>query len=438
MKLSRRGFLKSSIALGVGSTTSIKYSLANSLTNDYKALVGVFLFGGNDAYNMVVPQGGGAYEDYYQARPKIALASQSLIDTGLTSQNGVALGLHPAMASLSSVFSRDKATIIVNSGQLVEPRVGKPNAALPEFLMAHNLQQEMWQSGTENMSDKLGWAGKLLDMVGGSSTLSSAISISGEQKWLRSTNQGSLLIPKHGPSNYNGFVENLDEMLNQSDFSYDNLIKDYYAKTIRSKYSENMFLQDTLSNDTGTNITYPETDLATQLQQVAKLIRSRHELGHQKQIFMVGIGGFDTHHSQNSKHHDLLAQVSQALASFQEDMEQSNIDEKVTTFTMSDFGRRIMANDTGTDHGWAGHQIVMGGAVKGSLSNNGVAYGNWPDLKAGSDYDYNNGRIIPEIAADQVNATLAKWFLGGSSPEKITELFPSLVNFKGAETLAFL
>ncbi|KHT63243.1 hypothetical protein RJ45_12555 [Photobacterium gaetbulicola] len=436
MKLSRRHFLKGTAALGATSVAPALTGLnmAHANQDDYKALVCIFLFGGNDAYNMVIPTDDGAYKKYEQARRNLAIAQSDLVPLNIASDNGVKLGLHPAMASLKSAFAEDSATVIVNSGQLVEPIIGAntPNSRVPDFLMAHNLQQTMWQSGAENMNDKLGWAGRMVQDMNLSGSLSPLMSLNGEQKWLRNNHVEPLVMTSEGAGDYTGLnnSDRLGAMMRHFDEKYANLFADNYSTAMASRYYENDALEEVLTS-VGDLDGFPQTGLGDMLHTTAKLIKVRNaaSLQHNRQIFFVGLGGFDTHKDQAGTHAALLGQVSDALVAFYQEMKAQGLSDKVTAFTMSDFGRRIMANDSGTDHGWAGHQIVVGGAVKG-----GRAYGNWPDLTPGSEYDYNNGRLIPEIAADQVNATLANWF---DYQGDLETLFPSLKMFP-QNTLDFI
>ena len=160
----------------------------------------------------------------------------------------------------------------------------------------------------------------------------------------------------------------------------------------------------------------PKSKFGQQLSLVTQLIHA-----HQKQIYLVGIKGFDTHNNQKSRHQQLLTELSDGFAALHQHLDHQGLVDQVTAFTMSDFGRRLMANESGTDHGWAGHQIVMGGAVTST-----TPVGSWPDLSLTSPYLYKRGRIIPEVATDQVNAHLARWF---GYKGNMLKLFPSLVNF---------
>ncbi|MBC7005138.1 DUF1501 domain-containing protein [Photobacterium sp. BZF1] len=435
MKMSRRHFLKSSTALGalsaVPGLSVSKQAVAGE--EGFKALVCIFLFGGNDAYNMVVPVDE-HYQTYRDARPTLAIEKHQLVDIGISSEAGgnrpqVRLGLHPAMESLQDIYRDNNATVIVNSGQLIGPIIGEDSPhSVPDFLMAHNLQQQMWQSGALNMEDKLGWAGRMVESVYMSHDLSPMMSLNGEQKWLRNDVYEQMVMTGGGPGKYNGLDqgERLDAMKYHFNRQFNNLFKDNYIDVMSSRYLQNEELAGLLGEEDDDTV---RSSLGEQLHTTAKLIEKHAEMGHHRQIYFVGLGGFDTHHNQKNAHHSLLEQLSDAMADFYQELKGINMLDNVTTFTMSDFGRRLMANNTGTDHGWAGHQLVMGGAVNG-----GKAYGKWPDLTPGSEYDYNNGRLIPEIAADQVNASLAEWF--GFNGD-FDSLFPSLEPFS-QKTIPFL
>ena len=433
MKLTRRTFLKG----GIASSASLLLPAVSGLNTAYgsndnfKALICIFLHGGNDAYNMVIPTSNQQYGQYQSIRPNIAIAREDLIDIGLKTDNQIALGLHPAMASLKPAFQAGNATVIVNSGQLVEPVVGKSNPILPPFLMAHNHQQTLWKSGTLNLNDRFGWAGRMVDEMYLTGSLSPIISMNSEQKWLRSESLEQLVMTPGKPGSYEGLdtPERLNALDRHFTTEYRNLFESNYSATMERRYFEHKTLKQYL-DELGSVGNYPVTSLGRALEETARLIRIRGQLGHQRQVYFVGMGGFDTHKDQKNKHHGLLQHLADAMAAFHLDIDNIGLNNNVTTFTMSDFGRRIMSNETGTDHGWAGHQLIMGGAVKGQK-----AYGLWPDLSPGSKYDYNKGRIIPEIAADQVNATLAAWFGYSKSPET---LFPSLNNGFDKQLLDFL
>ena len=433
MKFSRRNFLKGGLASGASLVLPAVSGInpAYGSSDGFKALVCIFLQGGNDAYNMVIPASSQEYNLYQSMRPNMAVARNKLVDTGLMADNHVPLGLHSAMASLHPVFKAGNATVIVNSGQLVEPVIGKTNPRIPPFVMAHNYQSILWESGTMSYDNEFGWAGRMADDMYLNGTLSPLISINGERKWLRSRSLGQLVIRPEQPSGYEGMdtPEKLRALDRHFTNHYSNLFQRNYSQAMETAYLDHMTLKGYL-DELGSTGPYPDTDLGHSLQSAAQYIRIRGKLGHQRQVYYIGLGGFDSHKDQAKSHEKLLQTLSDAMAAFQADIDSTGLSDQVTTFTMSDFGRRIVSNATGTDHGWGGHQLIMGGAVKG-----GKAYGTWPDLSPGSPYDYKNSRMIPEIAADQVSATLATWFGYPKSPEN---LFPSLNNGFNRKTLDFL
>ncbi|PSU19956.1 DUF1501 domain-containing protein [Photobacterium kishitanii] len=436
MKLSRRHFLKTSAV--VSATTLSASTFASSLIptadaqssdSTNKTLVCVFLFGGNDAYNMIVPTPGcDAYQDYKAARPKMGLPESQLSPLNLTTTNGVPLSLNSNMASLLPLFEAGNATAIINSGQLIQPTtrddISNNSVKLPQFLMAHNQQQDLWQLGAENLGNAYGWAGRMMEMLGASGSLSPLISVNQGQKLLRYKKAQQTVVNSAGSGVYAGW--NDEERLNGyfSHFTqrqYSNIYMRNYASAMSRNISENEALKKILAKHPN-HYSYPKSDLAEQLDMVSRLIKARDDMHQQRQVFFVGLEGFDTHHDQQRLHPQLLKQVSDALSAFNADMVDSGLNDQVTCVTMSDFGRRLQANTSGTDHGWAGHQIVTGGAIRG---NN--VYGEWPQLTNNSQHNYNSGRIIPTIAADQVNASLCRWL--GLSEAQTLSIFPNLNNF---------
>lgn len=436
MKLSRRHFLKTSAV--VSATTLSTSTFASALTspnaarsseNANKALVCVFLFGGNDAYNMIVPTPGcDAYQDYKAARPKMGLPETQLSPLNLTTTNGVPLSINNNMSSLLPLFEAGNATAIINSGQLIQPTtrddISNDQVKLPQFLMAHNQQQDLWQLGTENLGNAYGWAGRMMDMLGATGSLSPLISISQGQKLLRNKKAQQTVVNGKGAGKYSAWndEERLDGYFAHfTQRQYSNIYMRNYASAMSRNLSENEAIKTILAKHPSHD-TYPALDLAEQLNMVSRLIKARDDMHQQRQVFFVGLEGFDTHKDQQNIHPQLLKQVSDALSAFNADMVDSGLNDQVTCVTMSDFGRRLQANASGTDHGWAGHQIITGGAVHGN-----EIYGEWPQLTVNSQHNYNNGRIIPTIAADQVNASLCRWL--GLPAAQILSIFPNLTNF---------
>lgn len=427
--LSRRRFLQSTAALSAATLSTPSLALPQKNTVDgHKALVVIFLHGGNDAYNMIVPTSIDAYADYHAARPKLCLTETEIIPLPIATDNHIALGIHHKMSALAELFNNGEATALINSGQLLAPTTASAIAtnqvALPQFLMAHNMQQNLWQTGSNGHNNPLGWAGRMMDMLNLRSELSPLIGLNGDKRLLRSQSLGQTVVSDQGVTKYAEWKDEvkLDQYFAHfTERGYDNIYSRHFAKVMQQSVSENDVLKQVLAAHPATAV-YPETKLGKQLSMVARLIDARQTLSQQRQVFFVGLGGFDTHVNQKTVHDELYTEISEAMAAFNQDMHAQNVHQQVTTITMSDFGRRIQANESGTDHGWGGHQLVMGGAVQG-----GQAYGQWPNLAPGSEDDFNHGRIIPSMAADQVNASLCRWF--GLNDQQILTLFPHLTQF---------
>ncbi|WP_019614029.1 DUF1501 domain-containing protein [Psychromonas ossibalaenae] len=438
MKLSRRNFLKmgATVASSTALTTIPGIASADSSESTHKAIVCILLNGGNDAYNMLIPLSESAYSDYALARPALAIKEEDVLPLGLNTDNAVELGIHPAMSAMLPLFKSGQATAVINSGPLVEPltrsTIEQGLGVLPDFLMAHNLQQEMVQSGTVSMSNRYAWAGRMMDIIGVNSSVSPLIAIGNDCKLLRSAKYKQTVVNSDGVGSYTGWNSShrvsgyFSHFVNRD---YENLYSHNFSKRMSSSVLENEELNEVLQAYPATG-SYPDTHLADQLKMVSRLIQANKTMGQKRQVFFVELGGFDTHNDQDTTHRELLTQVSDALAAFNQDIAAHKLEEQVTSVTMSDFGRRVRANSTGTDHGWGGHQIITGGAVKG-----GKAYGNWPQLTSKSEDDYSNGRVIPSISTDQVNASLCEWF--GLNTGQIHSLFPNLINFQ-SPTLDFM
>lgn len=429
IKLSRRRFLQSTAALSAATLSAP--ALASPQMNaidGYKALVVIFLHGGNDAYNMIVPTSANAYADYHAARPKLCLTETEIIPLPIKTDNHIDIGIHHKMSMLAPLFANGEITALINSGQLLAPTtataIANNQVELPQFLMAHNMQQNLWQTGTHAHNNPLGWAGKMMDMLNLNSELSPLIGLNGDKRMLRSLSSGQTIINDQGVNKYSKWGDpiKIDQYFAHfTERNYDNIYSRNFAKVMQQSVTDNEALKQILVAHPATQV-YPDTQLGKQLQMVARLIDARQTLGQQRQVFFVSRGGFDTHVNQKVAHNKLYTEIAEAMAAFNQDMHTQNIHQQVTTLTMSDFGRRIQANESGTDHGWAGHQLVMGGAIKG-----GQAYGSWPDLTVGSEDDFNNGRIIPSMAADQINASVCRWF--GLNDQQILTLFPHLTQF---------
>ena len=449
MKTTRRNFIKSLVASSVGlssatavlgNMTLMNSALAQSNTrfSDYKALVCVFLHGGNDSFNMFIPTTTSDYQAYQAVRQQLAYQQSETLPISPITETPYALGLPQAMAPLQSLFQQGNLAFLANTGPLLQP-VTKTQALqnwslLPPQLFSHNDQQKHWQTSWPEQEVTSGWAGRMADLIMDTNNpLSMNISLDGNNILQTGT---QALVYSVDPSGVQPFyaLDNTQQWNNERIAIFDqlraannNLLAQEYNNIYDRAQNNIGVVGNAIETATNTDVVYPQSQLASQLQMVAKLASSQQLLGHQRQIFYVGLGGFDTHDNQATAHPLLLQTLSEALFAFNADLQARNLNNNVTSFTMSDFGRTLTSNGDGTDHGWGGHHIIMGGAVKG-----GDIYGKIPaDLALNSADDLFDGRMIPTTSVDQYAATLAKWF--GLTSNEINAVFPNLSRFEQSD-----
>jgi uncharacterized protein (DUF1501 family) len=439
--LNRRDFLRTSGAAALmAATPGITYAQVvggPGPFTDYRALVCVFLFGGNDSYNMLVPNTAAEYAQYAAARQNLALLQTDLLPITPASSPGPDFGLHPAMGRIQTLFEAGNAAFVTNVGPLVEPTTRDQffngSVTLPPQLFSHNDQQDQWTSLRGNVPSKTGWAGRMADLirdgVAGQQMATNA-SLAGSNLFQSADETVAYVMGPNGPIPYTGFSTTPGDILNEQrlaflrvvDAAYDSV----YARGFAEVQRRAIDAADTLSSaiDAGPpiNTVFPQSQLGTQLRTVARLIAVQDQLQMQRQIFFVATGGFDSHDDQNLNQPGLLGGISDAVAAFYEATEELNISDSVTTFTQSDFGRTLTSNGDGTDHAWGGNQLVVGGAVNGR-----DLYGNYPLLQIGGPEDVGGGRMIPSTSADQYAATLARWF--GIPDADLDVVAPNLGNF---------
>lgn len=412
--------------------------------SDYKALVCVFLTGGNDSFNMLVPTTASEHLHYAASRSNLALPLPGRAGgvLPLTSLNtpGRSFGLHPAMPQLQGLFNAGDAGFVANVGTLVEPvgTVAEYNSGdfeLPKALFSHNNQQMEWQTSLpQSLLAFDGWAGRMADIVNiqndPSATVPMSISLSGNNIMQTGNEVFQYVITENGSvgltgNGVSGSVEGhragaVSSMMEQT---YRTVLERAYAEgTTRSFGTHEAFSAAT--EGVASASAFPNTTLAKQLEMISKTIKAGPSLGHKRQIFFVALNGFDHHGELLEAHNDRLGVLDGALAAFQTEMNGSGLSEQVSLFTSSEFARTIRSNGRGTDHGWGGNQIVMGGAVQGSR-----IYGNYPSsLLLGTGQDVGtNGRLLPSTSCDLYFAELAKWF--GVSGSDLETVLPNISNF---------
>ena len=450
--LSRRHFLKRCAALGLGSSSAMatlsRLQLAHAQTSgsEYKALVCVFLFGGNDALNMLVPREQSYYDEYANSRQNLAIARDQLLPITASSQTSNDFGLHPQLSGLQALYQQNKLAFVANVGSLIEPVTKASyqanNVPLPPQLFSHNDQQKFIQS-LQRQANGSGWVGRAADVmadVNANPRLSMNISMSGSNIW----QSGSSVIPYSVSPDGVESLEHLnrdsmqtrdvqrravfEKLLTQN---YNHKLTQAYASSQKLAWELSQEVSDALLLAPQINTSFPENNrLAKALQMTAKVIAARDPLSMTRQTFFIGMGDFDTHGDQLYRQPLLMKELNDALVAFYQSMVELGLGDKVTVFTASDFGRTLTSNGDGTDHAWGSHQLVLGDAVNG-----GNIYGTMPSLAINSDNDIGEGRIIPSLSMDQYAATLAKWF--GLDTSAYGDVFPNLVNF-GESDLGFM
>ena len=439
--LNRRDFLKTSGAAALfAATPGLAYSqVVGGVApfTDYKALVCVFLFGGNDSFNMLVPNTTAEYNAYAASRQNLALLREDLLPITPASLAGPDFGLHPAMGGVHGLFQSGSAAFVTNVGPLIEPTTKdeyfNKSVKLPPQLFSHNDQQDQWSSLRGNVPSKTGWAGRMADLirdgVAGQQMATNA-SLSGSNLFQSADETVAYVMGQNGPIQFSGFSTEPGSLLNEQRLAFLRVVNAQYNSVYERGFAEvqrrAIAAADTVSEAIAggptINTVFPQSQLGNQLQTVARLIAVRDELQMQRQVFFVATGGFDSHDDQNQNQPALLGGISDAIAAFHAATVELNIGDSVTTFTQSDFGRTLTSNGDGTDHAWGGNQLVVGGAVNG-----GDLYGNFPLLEIGGPEDVGGGRMIPSMSADQYAATLARWF--GIPDADLGVVAPNLANF---------
>ncbi|SNT15878.1 Uncharacterized conserved protein, DUF1501 family [Noviherbaspirillum humi] len=467
MQASRRHFLRTAAALStLGAAAPFALNLATlssaaaaTAPSDYKALVCLFMYGGNDQANTVLatdPDSWLQYQAYRATGTPDAIAlppaggAGGVLPIAPANAQGRSFALHPAMQPLADLFGAGRAAIVANVGPLICPLTLAQYQARtlprPPKLFSHNDQQSLWQSyGAEGA--KFGWGGRMGDLLASSNgqatftTVSAAgntVFLSGKSvKQFQMTSAGALSIA--GLNGLYGITAANNPLRSIITSGGSHLLEQEHASIVSRSIDAQSVLAAQLppasallaippwiNPNTGQAAANP---LAVQMQTVARVIAARNGLGMKRQVFFVNLASFDTHDNQRVNQAALLSKVAHALGYFDAalaNLQGTDMRAQVTTFTASDFGRTFTSNGDGTDHGWGSHHFVIGGAVKG-----GDIYGEFPPLGLGHQCDVGSGSLLPQIAVDQYAATLGKWF--GLAPGDIADVFPNIGNFATAD-----
>jgi len=452
LEISRREMLHRSGQLAIAGTAA-SYAMglagigdASAFAGDsgYKALVCVFLYGGNDHTNTVVPFDPINHALYTNIRPEIAISRANLAATALTTPtdqrltNDIQYALSPSMPRLKSQFERGNLAVLLNVGPLLAPLTRaqylSSNIAAnprPPKLFSHNDQQSTWQAFQPEGATQ-GWGGRISDlaMSVNQNTMFTAINATGNAVFLSGRNAFPFRVTSRGApvssALSSGRLFNsraaADAMRSIIGTHHQHVFEQDYARMTDRSVRYGSFVNDAMKGVTLSTGFPSGNPLAVQLEAVARMIAARSALGVRRQVFLVSLGGFDNHRGLNAAHPALLARVDEAIDAFYRATLELGVAQQVTTFTASDFGRTLASNGDGSDHGWGSHHFILGGDVNG-----GRYYGRAPMISTASDDQVGQGRLLPTTSVDEYSTTLALWM--GVSPSELPTIAPNIGRF---------
>jgi uncharacterized protein (DUF1501 family) len=464
--LNRRQFIGQASCAGISMapllSTLLTLRLANSLaaqtaSTDYKALVCLFLSGGNDSWNMLVPTTTGEYEAYAQIRRNLAHAKDSVLSITPGNMGGRTLGIHPSMTEVRDMFTQGRLAFVSNVGSLVRPMTlaeYKSGKNLPLSLYSHADQIKQWQTCIPDARTAIGWGGRAADILRGlnsQSLVSMNISLSGQSVFLTGrdaftysvSSSGATALTGYSPTAVNSLTAQRTKGFNSvMDQQYRNLFEQTYAQSTGDAVDSYYEFSNALTGVTLSTAVPTGNSLATSLSMIARIMASRAKFGAQRQIFFVQLGGWDHHDEVLNNQLTMLRTVSQAMGYFDSALTELGLSKNVTLFTASDFARTLTSNGNGSDHAWGGNHMVMGGAVNGGRVYGDAAAGFYPDLRTLSQIDTGQGRLIPGVAVDEYARDLLSWFgVSASNMDYVLPAFssrfggrPSLGLFSGTSS----
>jgi uncharacterized protein (DUF1501 family) len=473
--LTRRSFLSRAAYTGVAASAAAHTIRDLRLINTamaaqgpvtgYKALVCLFMAGGNDANNTLIPTDTSTFEKYTAIRGNMAMPFSSLLKlkTGTSGgapdymdSDGHTLALNPGMAKVQQLFAEKKVAIVKNVGTLVRPTTRALYLANSKFyrppqLFSHSDQVTQWQTSVPDQPPVTGWGGRVADVINSVANPSGNISMSVSLNGANTFQIGNVVSQYHVATTgavtlsgnlMTGTGARVKVMRDILGLSHPNLQRTAYSQVVDRAIETGELLNNAVvdtADDAFWSTAFPTTTLGQQMKMIARLIQARGptKFNMNRQIFYCQIGGFDTHAGQVQftptfdstlgTQRNLLSDVSECMFAFQKAMEQLGVSDQVTTFTASDFARTFISNSQGTDHAWGSHHFVMGGAVNG-----GETFGSMPTFAlSGPNDTASNGGWIPTLAVDQHAATLAKWF--GVDPSEMANIFPNLSRFSSSD-----
>jgi uncharacterized protein (DUF1501 family) len=474
----RRQFIRQAACAALGTTALsstirdlrfMNAAVAQTGISDYKALVCIFLSGGNDSNNLIIPTIQSEYDNYATIRtPVLAIPQSALLPIPHLNSDGREYGLHPSCPELQTLFAEGKLAMLFNTGTLVYPltRAQYKSGAYkkPPQLFSHSDQITQWQTSIPDRPPLTGWGGRCADLMAAvqpGAPISLSITLSGANTFEVGNSVSQFSVSTSGAVSLSSVSgTRLQALTNVLGQPYpNNLQVQAYADVAAHSINSSSIINNAIAATSAANYwttAFPTTitppaggnaftsSLSPRLKMIARLIEAGQRsvansgFGMKRQIFFCSVGGYDLHTNQTpgpnqttvGSHANLLAELSQSVIAFQRAMEQLGLANNVTTFTASDFGRTFPSNGQGSDHGWGSHHMILGGAVKGQRT-----YGAFPTLAVNGPDDTSTGRWIPTTAIDQYFATLATWF--GVDNSHLATVFPNLGRFS-TSNLGFL
>ncbi len=451
---SRRAFLKRASALslaGAAAPWAMNFAAmgeaAAATASEYKALVCVFLYGGNDYGNTLVPYDSAHYPLYQAQRPSLAYARTALSATALSAQSPAMdrdgapyqYALAPELSALMPLWNGARLATVLNLGTLVQPTTKTQylakNVPLPPKLFSHNDQQSVWQSSTPEGATS-GWGGRMGDLfeAGNGRSTFTCVNVSGNAVFMSGRSAVQYQVATTGSVALNALKAPLfgskacsDALRALITAPRGHLFEAEYTRVTSRAIDANDSLTTALAAAPVLKTAFPASNsLGDQLKMVARMISCADALSAKRQVFFVALGGFDNHDGLLTDHPVLMTKVGEALAAFQAAMDELGTSNQVTAFTASDFGRTLAGNNDGSDHGWGSMHFVLGGAVQGQRH-----FGTAPIIANNGPDDVGQGRLLPTTSVEQYAATLGRWF--GLTDSQLLDVLPNLANFNASQ-----